>query len=56
MKITEEELEALELWDITFYTEDEEGNKKFWKTKNHIDHSHLCEDWEADDLEQKRSG
>ena len=31
MKITEEELAELEVWDITFYTEDEEGNKKFWK-------------------------
>ena len=27
MKITEEELAELEVWDITFYTEDEEGNK-----------------------------
>jgi len=50
MKITEEELAELEVWDITFYTEDEEGNKKFWKTTHHVDHSSLSEGWEADDL------
>ena len=50
MKITEEELEKLEVWDITFYTKDEEGNKKFWKTTHHVDHCSLSEGWEADDL------
>ena len=38
------------VWDIIFYTVDEEGNKKFWKTNHNIDHSSLCEGWEVDDL------
>tara|TARA_R110002051_G_scaffold220697_1_gene284474 strand:- start:198 stop:383 length:186 start_codon:yes stop_codon:yes gene_type:complete len=50
MKITEEELAGLSVWDIIFYTVDEEGNKKFWKTNHNIDHSSLCEGWEVDDL------
>ena len=50
MKITKEELESIELWDITFYTYDKKGKKKFWKTKNNFDHSDLCEDLEVDDL------
>ena len=51
MKITKKELEALQLWDITFYTKDKEGNKKFWKFKNHKEHNHLCEGLKAVDLE-----
>jgi len=54
MKITEEELETLEVWDITFYTEDKDGNTKFWKTTHHVDHSFICDAIEVDDLYYKK--
>ena len=50
--MTKEELESLCVSELTFETEDKNGNVRYWRTTYKFDHSFICDAIEEDDLEE----
>ena len=47
----EKEELSIMVWDVIFYTEDEEGNQQHYRPKDKFDCSHIAESVDFEDLE-----
>ena len=53
--MAQEELSIL-VWDVIFYTEDEHGTIRKYRTNNDVDMSHIAESVDMEDLEEIGDG